>query len=204
MTAAREVTAAVILAGGASSRFGADKLAVDLDGAPLLHHALAAADAVAGTIVVVLAPGAAAPELPELRARVVIAHDLATHQGPLAGLAAGLAALESSITRAVLAGGDMPTLVPAVLEALMTALDADPGLGSVMLEAEPFTPLPMAVRPSLVGPVAGDLLADGRRALRAILDRLPSAVLPADVWRRLDPETRTLRDVDTRRDLFHR
>jgi molybdopterin-guanine dinucleotide biosynthesis protein A len=201
---ARETTAAIVLAGGASSRFGADKLAAELDGWPLLHHALAAVDEVAATIVVVLAPDAAAPALPTLRARLLVAHDLATHQGPLAGLAAGLAALEAGVQHALLVGGDMPSLVPVVLRLLLGALDADPALGAATLEAEPTASLPMAIRPSLAGPAAGELLAEGRRALRGLLARVPATVVSAAEWRALDADAVTLRDVDTRRDLFNR
>jgi len=200
----RETTAAIVLAGGASSRFGADKLVAELDGWPLLHHALAAVDEVAATVVIVLAPDAPAPALPGLRARILVAHDLATHQGPLAGLAAGLASLESGVERALLVGGDMPSLVPGVLRLLLDALDADPELAAATLEAEPTASLPMAIRPSLAGPGAGELLAQGRRALRGLLARVPATIVSAVDWRALDADALTLRDVDTRRDLFNR
>jgi molybdopterin-guanine dinucleotide biosynthesis protein A len=199
----RTTTAAIVLAGGASSRFGADKMAADLDGQPLLHHALLAVDEVAGIIVVVLAPDAPPPELPVVRGRGIVAHDLATHQGPLAGLAAGLATLPPEVERAILVGGDMPSLVPAVLARLLNALD-DPAVAAATLEAEPTASLPMALRPSVAGPAAGELLAEGRRALRGLLARVPSAIVPATAWRLDDPDADTLRDVDTRRDLFSR
>lgn len=200
----REDAAAIVLAGGASSRFGADKLAASLDGRPLLHHALAAADDVAATIVVVRAPGAGSGALPPLRARLLVAHDPATHQGPLAGLAAGLAELAAAapgIDLAVVVGGDMPWAVPAVLAALLAALEADPALGAATLEAEPAAILPLAVRPSLVAPAAAALLADGRRALRGVLLRVPAGMVSAEAWRALDPRRLTLRDVDLPRDL---
>ena len=54
---------ALVLAGGASSRFGSDKLAATLDGRPLLHHALEAVAAVADRIVLVVAPGAPLPSV---------------------------------------------------------------------------------------------------------------------------------------------
>lgn len=85
---------AVVLAGGASSRFGSDKLAASLDGRPLLHHALEAVGAVVDRIVVVIAPEAPVPSIPDgLASRVVVARDTAAHAGPLAGMGAGLATL---------------------------------------------------------------------------------------------------------------
>ncbi len=204
MTLRREDAAAIVLAGGASSRFGADKLAASLDGRPLLHHALVASDDVAATIVLVLAPGAGSGALPALRARLLVANDPAVHQGPLAGLVAGLAGLAAvapGIDRAIVVAGDMPWRVPAVLGALLAALDADPALGATTLEAEPAAILPLAIRPSLVAPAAAALLADGRRALRGVLATVPAAVVPAAAWTALDPRRLTLRDVDLPRDL---
>jgi molybdopterin-guanine dinucleotide biosynthesis protein A len=199
----RDAIAAIVLAGGASSRFGTDKLTALLDGRPILHHALAAADEVAGTIVAVLAPGAEATELPILRARLLVTHDPETHQGPLAGLAAGLTALAEAapgLDLAIVIGGDMPWVLQAVLFTLLAALD-DSTLGAATLEAEPTATLPMAVRPSLVLPAAASLLAESRRALRGVLVTVPAVVVPARVWRALDPDALTVRDVDLPRDL---
>ena len=64
--------------------------------------------------------------------------------------------------------------------------------------------LPLAVRPSIAGPVVDALLRDDRRALRALLDRVTVAVVPAATWRALDPDGRTLDDVDTPADLERR
>ena len=134
--------------------------------------------------------------------------DAVAHRGPLAGLAAGLVAL-ADLDRgydaaAVVVGGDMPHLVPAVLELLAAAVDADPAAGAATLEVDPPCVLPLAVRPSIAGPVVDALLRDDRRALRALLDRLTVAVVPAATWRALDPDGRTLDDVDTPADLERR
>ncbi len=197
--------AAIVLAGGASSRFGGNKLAAPLGGRPVLEHALRAAAAVANPIVLVVGPDDPVPHLPaDLGADVVLARDAVAHRGPLAGLVAGLAALPHPVDVAIVVAGDMPTLVPAVLELLAGALVRDPSLGAACLEAEPATPLPAAVRPSIAGPAAEALLAADRRSLRGLLDAVPTVTVPAAEWRAIDPDGVTLRDVDTPDDLTGR
>ena len=95
----------------------------------------------------------------------------------------------------------MPTLVPAVLDLLAGVLAGDPSLGVACLEAEPASPLPAAVRPSIAGPAAAALLAADRRSLRGLIDAVPTAIVPAAEWRAIDPDGVTLRDVDTPDDL---
>ena len=212
--------AAIVLAGGASSRFGSDKLAADLAGRPVLEHTVAALAAVASPIVLVLAPDATVPAFAGAAtapAAVLIARDPVAFGGPLAGLAAGLEALAatpapptsasasasaSASGIALVAGGDMPHLVPVVLQRLCDTLLADPALAAVTLEADPFSALPMAVRPSLVIDAARAIRdGTGRRSLRALLDAVTSVQVPAAAWLALDPAAETLRDIDTPADL---
>ena len=124
--------------------------------------------------------------------------------GPLAGLVAGLAALPRPVDVAIVVAGDMPTLEPAVLALLVRALVHDPSLGAACLEAEPPSPLPAALRPSVAGPAAEALLAADRRSLRGLFDAVTTATVPAVDWRALDPDGATLRDVDTPGDLTGR
>ncbi len=194
--------AAIVLAGGAARRFGGDKLAADVNGRPLLHHSLEVVAAVVDRIVVVLAPGAPQPSVPAaLAGCVAFAHDAESFGGPLAGMAAGLAALDVETEIAVVVGADMPTLVPAVLSLLVAELVADDRLVVVTLESDPPSALPMAVRPLPAAAAAAALLAEDRRALRGLQARVPSLVVPSAAWRALDPDGRTLRDVDTPGDL---
>src|SRR6185312_6472066 len=107
MTSAAAHVGAIVLAGGRSSRFGRDKLAEPVGGRPMLDRAIDAVRVVATDIVVVTTPDGS----PRLSAEVTIARDARPFEGPLAGLAAGLAALDPSVRRSIVVGGDMPTLV---------------------------------------------------------------------------------------------
>jgi molybdopterin-guanine dinucleotide biosynthesis protein A len=190
-----ERVGAVVLAGGRSSRFGRDKLAEPLDGRPLLEHAVEAVRSVATDVFVVVAPGAD----PALPPGVQLASDQDAHEGPLAGLAAGLAALDPAVERVVAVGGDMPTLVPAVLGALLDALERRQA--AVLADAGGPRPLPLAIRRSSGGPAAARLLESGERRVRALLEELDVQVLEPSTWRVLDPGGSTLRDVDVPDDL---
>lgn len=188
-------TGAIVLAGGRSARFGRDKLAEPVDGRPLLDHAVAAVRAVADEVVVVVAPDTsrAVPD------GVRLAHDPSAFEGPLAGVAAGLAALATAVDRVVVVGGDMPTLRPAVLGLLLDRLEGPPTVAAARLDDG--GPLPMAVRRDIALDAARTLLASGERRLRRLPDRLDAVVVSAAEWRALDPDAATLRDVDEPGDL---
>jgi molybdopterin-guanine dinucleotide biosynthesis protein A len=187
---------AIVLAGGKSSRFGRDKLAEPLLGRPLLHHAVAAVQAVATDVIVVVAPEATID--PPAGARVV--HDARAFEGPLAGLAAGLAALDPAVDRLVVVAGDMPSLEPTVLTRLIEALGPSTEVALLELDGRAL-PLPMALRPAAAMAVAGRLLASGERRLRALAEALATHVIAEATWRLDDPGGATLRDIDTQADL---
>ena len=188
---------AIVLAGGRSSRFGRDKLAEPIDGRPMLQHAIDAVRQVATDIVVVTAPDGA--PVPEAATDVVVAHDRRSFEGPLAGLSTGLAAFDPQVERVVVVGGDMPTLVPAVLRQLLDQL-AIHAIAVLSDEVGP-RPLPIAVRRSSVAPAVERLLASGERRLRELLAGSDVAVIAPLAWRGDDPLGATLRDVDVPDDL---
>lgn len=188
---------AIVLAGGRSSRFGGDKLAAEIGGRSLLDLAIDGARAVADDVVVVLAPGDA--RIVGDRARTVA--DREAHGGPLVGLATGLEVAAEPIALAV--GGDMPSLDPDVLGLMVrTLVAAGDGVAAVILEQRGRpVPLPAVVRTGTAADVAGRLVADGERSLRALFERLPTRVVAEGEWRPLDPAALTLRDVDLPSDL---
>ena len=190
---------AIVLAGGASSRFGGDKLAAQFAGRPLLERAVEAAAAVASEVIVVLAPGDDRA-LPVASVPVRRAVDPERHGGPLVGLLAGLEVAGEPV--AIVVGGDMPTLSPTVLAVLVRALGATDGAdAAVLVERGAARPLPLAVRNGAASQAARRLIGEGERSLRRLLDALSARRLDEVEWRGLDPEGATLRDVDRPEDL---
>jgi molybdopterin-guanine dinucleotide biosynthesis protein A len=185
------------LAGGRSTRFGSDKLAATYRGAPLLHHAVGRLAEVCEEMVVVLG-AAAEPAMPR-GVRVRFARDRRRGEGPLAGLAAGLAIVVTD--RALVAAGDMPDLVPEVLRKLIGVAASTAAAAVALGEGDRFRPVPCVVRTSIALEHAERLLSAGERRLGAVLDALGPEVIDERTWTALDPQRRSLRDVDEVSDL---
>src|SRR5262245_1632188 len=79
--------AAIVLAGGRSSRMGRPKALLQFGNQPLIVHVVTTLSHLFPEIVVVAAPGQDLPVLP-----VTIVHDDVAYQGPVGGLCYGLAA----------------------------------------------------------------------------------------------------------------
>ena len=190
-----ERVTALVLAGGRSSRFGRDKLIEPIGGRPMLDHVIDRAREVASDVVVVAAAGATQ----DVPLGVEIVHDERPFEGPLAGLGIGLRAVDPGVERVIVVGGDMPTVVPAVLDRLLAALDRREA--AVLADDVRERPLPMAVRRSVASPAVDRLLEDGERRLRALLSVLDVEVVPQQTWLGDDPTAESLRDVDVPDDL---
>jgi molybdenum cofactor guanylyltransferase len=191
---------AIVLAGGQSSRFGSDKLAATFEGRSLLERAIDAVAGVGDEVLVVLAPGDERT-LPGSATPVRRVVDPELHGGPLVGLLAGLEAAAQPLV--VVTGGDMPTLEPAVLEAMVRVLAAsEMGTDAIILASRgDRPPLPAVLRTGAATSVARRLVGDGERRLRSLFERLPTRALAEGEWRPLDPTAATLRDVDRPADL---
>ncbi|HET9346860.1 MAG TPA: molybdenum cofactor guanylyltransferase [Candidatus Limnocylindrales bacterium] len=192
----------IVLAGGASRRFGADKLTVTVEGSSMLERAVASVAAISAEVIVVVAPGDDRP-LPVDAVAVPVrrAEDPETHGGPLVGLLAGLEAAREPI--AVVAGGDMPTLSVDVLHALVRSLLAAEGTvdAAILVRHGVDRPLPAVVRNGAATQAARRVLGEGERSLVALFRTLATRRVAEADWRGLDPSGETLRDVDTPADL---
>ena len=189
--------AGIVLAGGGSSRFGSDKLLARYHGSSLLHRAIERVGEVSDDVVVVMSPAAADPAMPP-GARVV--RDSSEGEGPLAGLHAGLlAAVRSDL--AVVVGGDMPDLQPLVLRTMVLALHDGLGAAAALATTDGPSPLPIVLRTWPAADAVHTLLHAGRRRLGDVLDVLDTVVIDETTWTAMDPDRRSLFDVDEPSDL---
>jgi molybdopterin-guanine dinucleotide biosynthesis protein A len=191
----------IVLAGGASRRFGSDKLDATLDGRRLLVRAIEAVGAAAGEVIVVVGPGDTRA-LPDRTGNVPVRRieDPESYGGPLVGLLAGLEAAREPL--ALVAGGDMPTLNADVLRLLTRALaSGGPDEAAVLVRQGVDRPLPGAVRNGAATQQARRLLAEDERSLRALFRALRTRRIAEHEWRGLDPAGDTLRDIDRPEDL---
>ena len=190
----------VVLAGGRSSRFGVDKLGAVVEGRPLLHRSIESLAAVSREVIVVLAPGAPDPELPlGLLVPTRTVRDAEPFGGPLVGIMAALDVATEPV--ALVAGADMPWLEHEVLELLVRELTLGGADAVALASAGYHVQLPCAVNVVVARPVAARLVAGGERSITALLRELRTGVIGEERWRLLDPEGRSLRDVDRPSDL---
>ncbi|MDP2401313.1 MAG: molybdenum cofactor guanylyltransferase, partial [Actinomycetota bacterium] len=189
------ITAAV-LAGGRSMRMGVDKTLLDIDGEPLVAHVVDIVSAVcASTIVVTNRPEAL--DQAGLPADVRVFRDEVAYQGPLGGLVTAMGAAAEEWVLAVAA--DMPWLEPGVVRALWAARD---GADVVMpVSADGPEPLLALYRTAACLPAAREALASGRRRLVAMLPSLSVVEIPVETLRGVDPELRSLVNINTPEDL---
>ncbi|HYN29245.1 MAG TPA: NTP transferase domain-containing protein [Dermatophilaceae bacterium] len=179
----------VVLAGGTSVRFGADKLAAPLWGTTVLDRTLAGMPA--GWPVVCVGPG-----------RTTVRDVLWTREeppggGPLAGIAAGARLAASAVT--VVVAGDMPgagAAVPALVAALVAAPDDVAAVVGTDASGH-ANPLLAAYRTLALRRA---LPAEPRdRAARTLLRALPHRALAVDGPAAADVDTReALEDVRRR------
>jgi molybdopterin-guanine dinucleotide biosynthesis protein A len=202
----------IVLAGGRSARFGADKLGVVLDGRAILVRAVEAVGSACAEVIVVTAPGAAARTselLRGARSATRVIEDARSFDGPLVALELGLREAHAPVC--IVTAGDMPWLDPAMLALLVAELVPDvadaPAADALVVAAAAFVfgdhleRFPFVARRDLALAAVERLLAAGERRMRALIRGLDPLGIPEWQWRPVDPSGRTFRDVDRPADL---
>jgi molybdopterin-guanine dinucleotide biosynthesis protein A len=194
--------AAIVLAGGRSSRMGSPKAALDWHGSTLLRRVTGiVARSVDGPVVVVSAPGQA---LPALDRAVEVVADEREGRGPLQGLAAGLGAIGHRADVAFVSSTDVPLLHPAYVRRVVGALDDQ--VDVVLPEVGGFRqPLSAAYRTALHSTVDELIAADRMRPAflfeRSRVLHLSEADLLKDgALNRLDPGLASVSNLNERAD----
>jgi len=127
MRTGTEAVAAVLLAAGASTRFGSPKMLAPVGGEPLLRRvARAFVEAGFAEVAVVLAPGAGAVAATLEGLGVLPVTNPRPAEGMLSSVRAGLSALGGRFGRVAVTPADLPGLTAPVLERLLAALPAVP------------------------------------------------------------------------------
>jgi molybdopterin-guanine dinucleotide biosynthesis protein A len=155
--------AAIVLAGGRSSRMGEAKALLDWRGVPLVHHVAGILAQACRPVIVVAAAGQHVP-VPE---GVEIAVDAAPGRGPLEGVAAGIRALDGRSHAVFLAAVDLPLLHPAFVDQMLAAL---PGFDAAVVVADGRDQPLAAAYDSRLLERAPELLAAGEARVTALLE----------------------------------
>lgn len=190
--------AAIVLAGGRSSRMGSPKAALNWHGSTLLRRVTGImARSVPGPVVVVSAPG---QPLPDLDGAVEVAIDEREGRGPLQGLAAGLAAINDRAAVAYVSSTDVPLLHPAFVRRVVGAMDDDRDV--VLPEVAGYRqPLSAAYRVGVLSTVR-QLIAADRMRPAFLFERTRVLHLSEDDLRRdralarLDPELASVSNLN--------
>jgi molybdopterin-guanine dinucleotide biosynthesis protein A len=170
--------AAVILAGGRSSRMGRSKALLPFGGEPLIVHVVARLQSLFDEIVVVAAPG---QDLPTLPATVV--QDAVAHQGPVGGLCYGLSAISGQA--AFVAACDSAFLDTRLISHLVSQL---PGHDVVVPKWDGRAQPLHAVYRKGVLPLLEAQLARGELRPVSLYDRVRTRWVSEDDVRAFDPE----------------
>lgn len=176
----------IVLCGGRSTRMGHDKASLAFGDETLLERAVRIVGEVADEVIVVTRAGQATP------AGVRVVHDPIEDLGPLAGIAAGLAASHTALN--IVIACDMPLITTQVLRRLLELCgDADICVPVVGGRASPLC----AVYRGDAAAAANQLLASGERRVMALLDRVRTKRVDAAAFRDIDPDLESFVSCNT-------
>jgi molybdenum cofactor guanylyltransferase len=185
-----------VLCGGKSTRMGVPKATLPFGPETMLQRVVRLLGTVVSPIVVVAARDQSLPELPD---DVKITHDEREQRGPLEGLRAGLKALPNSVDVAYITSCDAPLLEPAFVTRMVELLD-DNDIAVMEIDGFPH-PLSAVYRRSTLPHVEALLEKDKLRPV-FLFDAVRTRRVRPEEMLSVDPQLRTLRNLNTREDYL--
>ena len=199
---------AVILAGGASRRLGAEKSLLLFDDKPLLCWTVERLSSVVDEIVVVARDEEHSSRLEKVLSQFLpgsikpaMAWDSLPGYGPVAGIAAGLQRTRGEF--AIATACDLPFLSPRVVEKLFITAEEDPGCGgAVPVQANGFfEPLHCVYHREKMRQACEKAMVVGERRIFAPLQEIGMRHVAVELLRPLDGDLLTFFNLNTREDM---
>lgn len=184
--------AGLVLCGGASRRMGSDKATLRFGDETLIERIVRIVAPEVDELWLVARDGQPVPALRSGRHEVAVARDPAEGLGPLAGVVAGLRAIESDM--AFVVSCDTPLLEPALVRRLFELAG---GRTAAIPRVDGHLVPTTAVYSRALLPAAESLLARGELRPRLLADEPGVRVVDEDALRGADPELVSLMDCDT-------
>ncbi len=184
-------TAGIVLCGGQSKRMGQTKASLPFGGQPLLNRVVERISQAVSSVVVV---AAVEQEIGSLPKTAKLVHDDEPGRGPLAGLAAGLAALADNCEAAYASSCDSPFVSPLVIRRLFELLGTD-AICVPYVDGRLHT-LAAVYRVDVL-PLARSQLARSRLRLTDLVKEAPTRLVSENELRDIDPEFESLWNVNT-------
>lgn len=186
----------IVLCGGKSTRMGVPKASLPFGPETMLQRVVRLLGTVVSSVVVVAAREQPLPKLPD---EVTITRDEREQRGPLEGLRAGIRALPTSVEIAYVTSCDVPLLVPGFVERMIELL-GDHDIAVMEIDGFPH-PLSAVYRRDTL-PHVESLLAKDRLRPVFLFDAVRTRRVRPDEMVSVDPELRTLRNLNTREDYL--
>ncbi|MBI4717507.1 MAG: molybdenum cofactor guanylyltransferase [Planctomycetes bacterium] len=182
--------AGIVLCGGKSVRMGRPKAWLPFGEEVLLQRMVRIVRSAAEPVRVAGHAGQALPPLPQ---DIQVVHDAVVDGGPLAGIAAGMAALTGIADAAFVTSCDHPLLRPALIERLLELLVADRAV--VPVQDGQLFPLTAIYRVDTL-PLAEALLMQGEGRVHRFAEACGARHVEPCEFAAADPACQSLRNVN--------
>jgi molybdenum cofactor guanylyltransferase len=180
----------IVLFGGGSRRMGRPKAELPFGGETLLGRVVRIVSTVVRPVVVAGRRDQVVPDLPP---DVAVVHDVVENAGPLAGIAAGFAALAGQCNAAFVSSCDHPLLEAGFIRRLIECLGDAPAV--VPRHEGHLHPL-LAVYRIETADLLNDMLAAGEFRAHEFARRCGAREIPSEELTESDPELRSLLNLN--------